>query len=56
MPSKKPKMLFVIEQDLIDRIDDFRFDNRVNSRSSAIRQLIEEGLAKYEKPDKKRKT
>ena len=45
-----------MEENLLKRINDFRFDNRVNSRSSAIRRLIEEGLAKYEKPDKKRKT
>ena len=44
MPSKKPKMLFVIEQDLIDRIDDYRFANRINSRSEAVRRLLEEGL------------
>jgi metal-responsive CopG/Arc/MetJ family transcriptional regulator len=53
MPSKKPKMLFVIEQDLIDRIDDFRFDNRISSRSEAVRRLLEEGLKKYEKQERK---
>ncbi|HRR42861.1 MAG TPA: hypothetical protein P5244_16635 [Syntrophales bacterium] len=26
------------------RIDDYRFENRINSRSEAIRRLIEEGL------------
>lgn len=54
MPSKKPKILFVIEDDLIKRIDDFRFDNRINSRSEAIRRLIEEGL-KTIKPSTKLK-
>ena len=45
-------MLFVIEQDLIDRIDDYRFDNRINSRSEAVRRLLEEALAKNNKKTK----
>jgi metal-responsive CopG/Arc/MetJ family transcriptional regulator len=44
MPTDKPKIIFVMEDDLLRRIDDFRFDNRINSRSEAIRRLIEEGL------------
>ncbi len=48
MPTTKPKLLFVIEQELIDRIDNYRFENRINSRAAAIRRLIEESLQKYE--------
>jgi hypothetical protein len=44
MPTEKPKIIFVMEEDLLKRIDDFRFENRINSRSEAIRRLIEEGL------------
>lgn len=44
MPTEKPKIIFVIEEDLLKRIDDFRFENRINSRSETIRRLIEEGL------------
>ena len=43
-----------MEDDLIKRIDDFRFDNRINSRSEAVRQLIEAGLATT-KPKSKKK-
>jgi metal-responsive CopG/Arc/MetJ family transcriptional regulator len=35
-----------MEEDLLKRIDDYRFENRINSRSEAIRRLIEEGLKK----------
>lgn len=49
MPTEKPKILFVADNNLVERIDDFRFDNRINSRSEAIRRLIEEALKKYEK-------
>lgn len=44
MPTEKPKIILVMEENLLTRIDDFRFENRVNSRSEAIRQLIEAGL------------
>ena len=54
MPTEKPKILITLESNLITRIDDFRFDNRINSRSEAIRQLIEAGLAVSKtKPKKK---
>lgn len=54
MTTDKPKLLFVIPQELLDRIDDFRFENRINSRAEAIRQLIEAGLA-VSKPKAKKK-
>jgi len=53
MPSDKPKILFVMEKELLKRIDDFRFDNRINSRSEAVRKLIEAGLAIKPKTKKK---
>jgi metal-responsive CopG/Arc/MetJ family transcriptional regulator len=52
MPTEKPKIIFVADDDLLERLDDFRFDNRINSRSEAIRRLINEALKKYEKKKK----
>ena len=52
MPTEKPKIIFVADKELIDRLDDFRFENRINSRSEAIRRLINEGLKKYQKKAK----
>jgi metal-responsive CopG/Arc/MetJ family transcriptional regulator len=49
MPTEKPKIIFVADDDLIERLDDFRFENRINSRSEAIRRLLTEALKKYEK-------
>lgn len=54
MPTEKPKIIFVAEEDLLKRLDDFRFENRINSRSEAIRRLLEEGLQKYEKKKPKK--
>lgn len=44
MPTEKPRILIALEDDLLTKIDDYRFENRINSRSEAIRQLIKEGL------------
>ena len=49
MVTEKSRLIFVADEDLEKRIDDFRFNNRVRNRSEAIRQLIEKGLKQYEK-------
>ena len=46
-------MNFAIDKDLLKRLEDFRFDNRINTMSEAIRRLLEEALKKYEKKPKK---
>jgi metal-responsive CopG/Arc/MetJ family transcriptional regulator len=52
MPTENPKILITLDKSLLTRIDDYRFDNRINSRSEAIRRLIEEGLASHKEPPK----
>lgn len=49
MPTEKPKIIFVADHDLMERLDDFRFENRINTRSEAIRTLLEEALEKHGK-------
>jgi metal-responsive CopG/Arc/MetJ family transcriptional regulator len=49
MPTGKPKIILVLDQDIRDRIDDYRYGNRIPSRSEAIRRLILEALQNYEK-------
>ena len=53
MPSKKPMTAFILEDELLQRIEKFRFDNRITTRSEAIRRLIEEGLKKSETAPKR---
>jgi metal-responsive CopG/Arc/MetJ family transcriptional regulator len=53
MPTEKPKILFVAEKELVERIDDYRFENRIHSRSEAIRRLLLEALKKHKKTAKK---
>jgi len=50
MSTDKPKVILVLDHDIIQRIDDYRYGNRIPSRSEAIRRLILETLQKYENP------
>ena len=48
MATKNPKILITLNEKLIDRLDDYRYENRIPSRSEAIRKLLDEALKKYE--------
>ena len=55
MPSDKPKLLLVIEKELLEKVDDYRFDNRIPSRAEAVRELLRKGLeAETQKPESKK--
>ena len=55
-PSDKPMLTFVIERELLDRVDDFRFDNRFPTRAGAIRWLLEWALKRTPSPGTNRKS
>jgi metal-responsive CopG/Arc/MetJ family transcriptional regulator len=44
--KKEPpeRVTILMDKELINRIDDFRFEHRLESRAAAIRQLIEASL------------
>lgn len=44
MATEKPKILFVAADDVIERIEKFRYANHIPSRSETIRILVEAGL------------
>jgi len=52
MPTKKDILNFAVDSNLMKRLDDFRFENRINTRSETIRRLLDEALKKYEKKAK----
>jgi len=52
MPTKKPILTFAADEDLLERISDYRFENRIETKSEAIRLLVEEGLKKWENTKK----
>lgn len=50
MPTKKPRFIVTVDDDLFDMIEDFRFENRYQNRNAAMIDLIRAGLkAKEEK-------
>ena len=48
MPSKEPMLHIVMGQDLLDWIDDYRYANRIPTRSEAVRQLVIRSLEQSE--------
>ncbi len=51
MSMRSPVLNFLIEPDLLRRIDDFRFKNRFPSRAAAIKWLLEWALKQNPKPE-----
>jgi len=54
MPAEEPLCTVIVDQELLERIDDFRFENRFPSRSAAPLELIRLGMAALEEQQKKR--
>ena len=52
MTEKRNIVTFQIDDKLAERLDNYRFENRINTRSDAIRRLLDKSLKKYEKKDK----
>jgi len=44
MASNKPFLNFVIDEELLERLDNFRFDNHFSSRAAAIKWLLDWSL------------
>jgi len=44
MPTQNPRYCITVDDDLLRQIDDYRFENRYNSRSAATVELIRLGL------------
>ncbi len=53
MTTSKPQILITLDETLLERIEDFRYSNRIPTRAETIRRLIEEALKKYEKKSRK---
>ena len=49
MPTQKPRYCITVDEELLKRIDDFRFENRYVSRSAATLELLRIGIDAYEK-------
>ena len=46
MPTDKPRITVVVDDEMLQQIEDFRFENRYPSRSAAMVGLIRLGIEK----------
>lgn len=49
MPTEKPRYTIIVDEELLRKIDDFRFENRYPSRSAATLDLIRLGMESLKK-------
>lgn len=56
MPTKKNVIPIVLDDELLARIEDFRYSNRFPSRSSAIIYIIRKGLEYLQNQNEKKDT
>lgn len=45
MPTLNPRITFTVSDDMMSRIDEYRFDNRIKNQTQAIVTLLNRGLA-----------
>jgi hypothetical protein len=50
VPSDKPFLSFIVDPEMIKRLDDFRFKHRFESRAAAIKWLLDWALTQKPKP------
>ncbi|MBC2732833.1 MAG: hypothetical protein HF981_00560 [Desulfobacteraceae bacterium] len=49
MATKKPQVLLTLDDELLARIEDYRYENRIPARSEAMRRLLVDALDNYNK-------
>ena len=49
LPTKKPIISIVLDEETLSKVEDFQFDNRIPSRSKALNEIIKLGIEKLEK-------
>lgn len=55
MPTEKPRYTVTVDDELLKKIDDFRFENRYPSRSAATLELIRLGMEALKKEQEQEK-
>lgn len=44
MPTKNPRITFMVSKDMMDRIEEYKFSNRMKNQTQAILSLINIGI------------
>ena len=54
MPTKKPIISIVLDEEMLKKVEDFKYENRIPSRSKALNEIIKLGMSQLNKElDKK---
>lgn len=53
MPTDKPRFTITIDEDLLKRLEDYRFEHRCRNRTQAVLELMRKGLDVSDKRNKK---
>ena len=55
MPTEKPRYTITLDEEMLKKIDDFRFENRFPNRTQATLELIRIGIEALEKQQEEQK-
>lgn len=55
MPTEKPRYTITLDEEMLKKIDDFRFENRFPNRTQATLELIRIGMETLEKQQEEQK-
>ena len=54
MTTDKPRYTITLDEELLKKIDDFRFENRYPNRTQATLELIRLGMEAYAKKERQK--
>lgn len=55
MPTDKPRLMVVVDDEMLKKIDDIRFEKRYASRSQLMYELLKLGIQEMEQQADKKK-
>jgi metal-responsive CopG/Arc/MetJ family transcriptional regulator len=54
MPTKKPIISIVLDDQTLKKVEDFQYENRIPSRSKALNEIIKLGMEQLEKENEEK--
>ena len=52
MPTENPRVTITLDDELLNKITEYRFENRIKNQTQAIVQLVERGIAEIDLPNR----
>ena len=52
MPTDKPRSTITFDEELFERLENYRFENRCSNRTKAVLELLRKALDEYDKEKK----